>query len=126
MANPTVIYRVSLSINRPVTLDATNTMEVYSSGRYLEVEMKSLSLFPDGIRFSVQVYPLDQNGNFIPVITQGALAAGGHFVNIGNRTFDGGANEFGLMWRIHVPAQQSVGAKDSNGVSLNVKYNSIK
>lgn len=105
-------------------LDASNTMDVVTRDNYLGIELRSLSVGPDGLRFRVEAFALDRNGRAIPNLSSGTRRDfGGHFVHHANHTFEARDNPYGTLWRIHVPAQPAVGMSDSDGVDVYVEYN---
>jgi uncharacterized protein YegL len=107
------------------TLDAANTMEIRTRDPYLAVELRTLAVGPDGLRFRMQALPLDERGNVVPVMTTGSKEFGGHFVGSTIVTLHAGDNPHGTLWRLHVPAQSPVNGT-SDGVDVYLRYNPVR
>jgi uncharacterized protein YegL len=125
---PRQVERGSRTFARRVmaNLDATNTMEIVTRDPYLGIELRSLSIGPDGLLFRVRAFELDHRGKVIPQVSDGtARDFGGQFIHRTTHTFEARANEYGTLWRIYVPPQQSPGLSDSDGVDMYVEYNPL-
>lgn len=101
-------------------------------GRYIQVDISSVTLGIDGVRLFVEAYPIDMHGNIVPILknpNSRGLEIGGHtFFGVVSRvTLDGGELGKlykGYLWEIVKPPQAAVN-DNSAGFFINVHYDRI-
>lgn len=99
------------------------TVDVYA-GRYLKIELDSVTLGMDGTYVQVTAFPLDLEGNELPTIRRnGPDSVFASHAGIGyrpSRVFDAGyENNHGFKWVIKVPAHQSPHG-NASGIAVKV------
>ncbi|WP_171907682.1 RHS repeat-associated core domain-containing protein [Alkalimonas amylolytica] len=95
-----------------LTIIGTGRSSEIDAGRYLKVELDSVTLGADGTHVHITIFPLDENGHMLSTMRRhGPNFAFSSHAGMGyapSSVFDAGyENRYGFRWLIKVPSHQS-------------------